>query len=96
MISLTALLLGLINVCIVVVVLLLFGAIIMWIASILGFAVPATVQKLYMVIVALVALYMLVALLLGLPVIKIVGAIGSSFEIAAFTPPSINVTVSTA
>jgi len=65
--SLSGLLLGLINIAIVIVILLLVGAIILWILSMLGWGPPMQVQKLYIAVVALIALYMLVALLLGLP-----------------------------
>jgi hypothetical protein len=71
---LSAILLGLINIVIVVVVLLLVGAIIQWILSIIGFAPPEIVVKLFLVIVALVALYMIVGLLFGVvPVPHIIG-----------------------
>jgi bacteriorhodopsin len=71
--SLTGLLLGVINIAIVVAVLVLIGYIAMWILGALGFAVPANVQKIFMVIVALIALYMIVALLLGVPSLRIIG-----------------------
>jgi hypothetical protein len=73
MISLGGILLGLINIAIVVAILLLIGAVIVWFMSWMGFAVPANVQKLYIAIVALIALYMLVALLLGIPSIHVIG-----------------------
>lgn len=73
MISLGGILLGLINIAIVVAILLLIGAVIVWFMDWLGFAVPANVQKLYIAIVALIALYMLVALLLGIPSIHLIG-----------------------
>lgn len=63
--SLSGLILGLINIAVVIAVLVLVGYIILWILGIIGFSVPDMVQKLYMVIVALIALYMIVALLLG-------------------------------
>ena len=66
--SLTGVLLGLINVAIYVAILVLVGLIIVWIFGWLGFAIPAQIQKVYMVIVALIALYLIVTLLLGLPV----------------------------
>lgn len=72
--SLPGLLLGLINIAIVVAVLLLIGAIAVWLLAWLGFAIPAQVQKLYMVIVALVALYMLAAMLLGIPSWRVIGS----------------------
>lgn len=66
--SLTGALLGLINIAIYVAILVLIGLVIVWFASWLGFPIPAQIQKVYMIIVALIALYMIVALLLGLPV----------------------------
>lgn len=65
--SLAAILLGLINIAIVVAILVLIGYIVVWLFGWLGFAIPQPVQRIYMVIVALIALYMIVALLLGLP-----------------------------
>jgi len=71
--SLTAILLGIINIAIVVAILLLVGAVILWFCNWFGFAVPAMVQKLYIGVVALIALYMLVSLLLGLPSVRLIG-----------------------
>jgi hypothetical protein len=71
--SLTGLLLGIINIAIVIAILLLVGAIILWFCSWIQLAVPANVQKGYMVVVALIGLYMLVALLLGIPTLRIIG-----------------------
>jgi len=75
--SLAGVLLGLINICIVVAILVLIGYVAMWLLGLLGFPIPATVQKIYMVIVALIALYLIVALLLGIPSIRIIGAAGT-------------------
>lgn len=66
--SLAGVLLGLINIGIVVLILLLIGYIIMWILGWLGMAIPVMVQKIYIAIVALVALYLIVELLLGTPI----------------------------
>jgi D-ribose pyranose/furanose isomerase RbsD len=63
--ALSALLLGVINIAIVVAILVLIGYIIVWVMGLLGFPIPAMVQKIFMAIVALIALYMFVALLLG-------------------------------
>jgi len=71
--SLPAILLGIINIAIVVAILLLVGAIILWFCSWMGLAVPPNVQKGYIVVVALIGLYMLVALLLGIPTVRIIG-----------------------
>lgn len=76
MLSLGGILLGIINIGIVVLILLLIGAIILWFMSWLGFPVPQMVQKIYIGIVALVALYMIVALLLGVPTVHLIGRTG--------------------
>jgi hypothetical protein len=65
--SLGGIVLGLINIGIVVLILILIGAIILWFCGWLNFPVTPLVQKIYIGIVALIALYMLVALLLGIP-----------------------------
>lgn len=70
--SLTAILLGLINIAIVIAILMLVGAIILWFMSWMGMSVPANVQKGFIIVVALIGLYMLVALLLGIPTIRII------------------------
>jgi hypothetical protein len=66
-------LLGIINIAIVVAILILIGLVIVWFAGWMGFPVPANIQKVYMAIVALIALYLLVALLLGLPGVRVIG-----------------------
>ena len=71
--SLTGLLLGIINIAIVIAILLLIGAIILWFMSWMGLAVPDLVRKLYIGVVALIGLYMLVSLLLGLPSVRFIG-----------------------
>jgi hypothetical protein len=73
MISLGGILLGLINIAIVIAILLLIGAVILWFMSWMGFPVPAMVQKGYIAVVALIGLYMLVALLLGVPTMHLIG-----------------------
>jgi hypothetical protein len=78
--SISGLLLGLINIAIVIAVFVLIGYIILWMMSAIGYPVPAPVQKIYMVIVALIALYMIVALLLG---------IGHPFRIIGGSPAAI-------
>jgi hypothetical protein len=71
--SLAGLLLGIINIAIVIAILLLVGAIILWFCSWMSLNVPANVQRGYIIVVALIGLYMLVALLLGIPTIRIIG-----------------------
>jgi hypothetical protein len=72
--SLTGLLLGIINVAIVVAVLVLVGAVIVMFANWLKWPIDWNVQRLYLLVVALIALYMLVALLFGIPTIRLIGA----------------------
>lgn len=67
--SLGGILLGLLNIAIWVAILLLIGAVAQWILGALGFAIPANVVKIFLAIVALVALSMIIALLLGVPVV---------------------------
>lgn len=71
--SLSGLVLGVINAAIVVAILLLVGAIILWFCSWMGLAVPDLVRKLYIGVVALIGLYLLVALLFGIPSVRIIG-----------------------
>lgn len=66
--SATGLLIGLLNIGIYVAVMLLVGVLAQWIIGWLGVTLPDLAVKLYIVIVALVALVMLVSLLLGAPV----------------------------
>jgi hypothetical protein len=71
--SLSGIILGLINIAIVVVVLLLVGAIAMWFLSKVGWSIPQMVQQLYIGLVVLIALYMVVAMIFGIATIRIVG-----------------------
>jgi hypothetical protein len=75
--SLSGLVLGIINIAIVIAVLLLIGAIILWFLSLpwMGMSVPGNVQKGYLAVVALIGLYMLVALLFGIPSVRIISAL---------------------
>lgn len=67
MATLGGLLLGLINIAIVIAILVFIGAIIVMVAKWFQWTIDWQVQRVYLLIVALIALYMLVALLLGLP-----------------------------
>lgn len=71
--SLSGLVLGVINIAIVIAVLVLVGAVIVMFAKWMGYAIDQNVQKLYMLVVLLIALYMIVALLFGLPSVRIIG-----------------------
>ena len=65
--ALAAILLGLINIAIVVALLLVIGAIAESTLDWLGFRVLETVRKLYLALVALIALYMIVAPIFDMP-----------------------------
>jgi hypothetical protein len=70
--NVSGLFLGVINIAIVVVLLLLLGAIAVWLLNLIAhIAIPGQVQQLYLVLVALIALYMIVALLFGLPSVQV-------------------------
>lgn len=69
--SIGAVLLGLVNIAIVVVLLLIVGVVAVWICSMLNVALPGQLRQLYLVLVALIALYMIIALIFGLPSIVI-------------------------
>lgn len=71
--SVSGLVLGVIDAAIVIAILLLVGAVIEWFMSWMGYPVPPTVRKGYIAVVALVGLYMLVALLFGVPSVHLLG-----------------------
>jgi hypothetical protein len=68
--TLVGLLLGIINIAIVVAVLVLIGAIIVMVANWFQWPIEWSVQRLYLLVVALIALYMVIALLIGLPTVR--------------------------
>jgi hypothetical protein len=95
--SLGGILLGIINVAIVVAVLMLIGAIILWLCSWMQIGVPLNVQRGYIAVVALIALYLIVALLLGLPGIRVIGSAESQFPaIGAMVPAPPDIAVAEA
>jgi hypothetical protein len=51
----------------------LVGAVIVMFAKWMQYTIDQNVQKLYMLVVLLIALYMIVALLFGLPSVRIIG-----------------------
>jgi hypothetical protein len=71
--SLSGLVLGVIDIAIVIAILLLVGAIIVWFLTWMGIGVPPQVQKGYLAVVALIGLYMIVALLFGVPSVHLLG-----------------------
>lgn len=87
--TLSGIVLGVINIAIVIAILLLVGAIILWFLSWMSMSVPGNVQKGYLAVVALIGLYMLVALLFGIPTLRVVGhADSGGSSIGATLPPT--------
>ena len=69
-----AIILGVINIAIVIAVLVLIGALVAMVAQWFDWPIPWNVRRLYMLVVMLIALYMLVALLFGLPLpLRVIG-----------------------
>jgi hypothetical protein len=66
-----SLLLGIIDIAIVAGLLLLVGLVIVWFVRMMGQSVPGQLRQMYLVVVLLIALYMIVALLFGLPTTSI-------------------------
>jgi hypothetical protein len=71
--SIGGVVLGLINVGIVAAILILLGAAIVWVLGLLSFPAPWSIQRIYLAIVALIALYMVAALLFGIPSLHVIG-----------------------
>jgi hypothetical protein len=65
--------LGILNIGIVVCLLLLLGLCIQWLAKAFGYDLLPEMRKIWLLLVLLVAVYMLIALFLGLPTVRIVG-----------------------
>jgi hypothetical protein len=72
--TLTGVLLGVINAAIVVAIIILVGAIIVWLAGLMQIVIPHDVRRMFLVVVALIGLYLIVALLLGMPTIHVISA----------------------
>jgi hypothetical protein len=74
--TLAGVLLGVLNIAIVVAILMLIGAVIVWFCGYMSIAVPVQVQRGYIVVVALIALYMLIALMLGVSTVHLISVAG--------------------
>lgn len=70
--SVSGLVLGVLNIAIVIAILLLVGAIIIWFCDWMQVSVPPPVRRGYLAVVALIGLYMIVALLFGIPSIHLI------------------------
>ena len=73
--SIAGIVLGLLNIAIVIAILLLVGAVIVWFCTWMALAIPPQVQRGYVIVVALIGLYMIVALLFGIPTVHLLPAV---------------------
>lgn len=71
--SIAGLLIGFLNCLIVAVVLVLVGAVVAWIAAAFDWPIPWNIQRLYLLVVLLVFIACFVSLLLGMPMVHILG-----------------------
>jgi hypothetical protein len=71
--SLTGILIGVLNCILLVAVLVLLGAIVAWIASMFEWPIPWNVQRLYLAICLLIFLICVITLLLGAPMVHFWG-----------------------
>jgi hypothetical protein len=88
--SLGGIVLGIINIALVAAVFVLVGAIIVMFAKWMNYTIDWNVQRLYLLVVMLIVLYLFVALLFGLPSVRVIGH-GPSPTIGAALPPAPNI-----
>ena len=74
--SIGGLLLGIIDAVIVAAVMVLIGAIIVWVAQIFEWPIPWNIQRIYLLIVLLIFIYAVIALVFGMPMIHILRGAG--------------------
>jgi hypothetical protein len=67
--SIAGLLVGLLNCVLVAAILVLLGAIIVWVASIFQWPIPWNIQRIYLLIVLLVFIICVVSLIVGAPMV---------------------------
>jgi hypothetical protein len=70
--SLVGILIGLINCIILALIMVLIGAVIVWIASLFQWPIPWNIQRIYLAIVALTALACIISLLYGAPMVHFI------------------------
>lgn len=81
--SVAGIVLGLVNVAIVVVFLLLIGVAVWWVFQSWITPLPLEMRKLYIALVALVALYMILAIFFGLPTWHVISRLGTAAWLSA-------------
>jgi Na+-translocating ferredoxin:NAD+ oxidoreductase RnfD subunit len=71
--SVTGILIGVLNCVLVAAVLVLIGAIIVWVANIFEWPIPWNIQRIYLLIVLVVFIICVVSLLVGAPMVHFFG-----------------------
>jgi Na+-translocating ferredoxin:NAD+ oxidoreductase RnfD subunit len=72
--SVTGILIGVLNCVLVAAVLVLIGAIIVWVANIFEWPIPWNIQRIYLLIVLVVFIICVVSLLVGAPMVHFFGS----------------------
>lgn len=72
--GLSGIILGIINIAITIGILILVGLIIVWFLNWFGVPVPEQIKRAFLFIVGMIGLYMIVALLFGLPSVGVLGS----------------------
>jgi hypothetical protein len=67
--SIAGILIGVLNCVLVAAILVLLGAIIVWVASIFQWPIPWNIQRIYLLIVLLVFIICVISLLVGAPMV---------------------------
>jgi hypothetical protein len=71
--SATGILIGVLNCFVLAIVLVLIGAVIVWLASVFEWPIPWNIQRLYLGLVLLLTVICIVSLLVGAPMVHIFG-----------------------
>jgi hypothetical protein len=69
--SIAGILIGVLNCVLVAAILVLLGAIIVWVASLFQWPIPWNIQRIYLLIVLLVFIICVISLLVGAPMVHI-------------------------
>jgi hypothetical protein len=67
--SLVGILIGLLNCIVLALILVLIGAVVLWVLAALGWPIPQNIQKIYLGIVALITLICFISLIAGAPMV---------------------------
>lgn len=71
--SFTGIIIGLLNCVLVAAILVLLGAIVVWVAALFQWPIPWNIQRIYLLIVLIIFIICVFSLLLGAPMVHIFG-----------------------